>query len=398
MRNGNTIGKIIRVCLGIGICVAIGVTGWLLLSTQSTPQARSSVAGLTAQGATPDPHFARAYAARDFHFPQDHGPHPDFQTEWWYYTGNLADANGRQFGYQLTFFRRALVPPVNMPARQSDLASAQIYFAHFALTDVGSGQHVAFEKYSRGAGGLAGASAEPFHVFVEDWAVNGLTTAGDAVQLLAQNEAYSITLTLHSTKPLVTQGDRGWSAKSDAAGNASYYYSFTRLATTGTLRSPEGEYQVSGLSWMDHEWSTSALGPKAQGWDWFSLQLSDQRELMLFQVRNTDGTIDPVSGGMLIEPDGSTRRLSREQVKLDVLERWHSPQSGADYPVRWRVTIADGAIELDVAARIQTQENMLSVVYWEGAMTLQGQSNGNPVSGSGYVELTGYSTSLNGRF
>ena len=149
---------------------------------------------------------------------------------------------------------------------------------------------------------------------------------------------------------------------------------------------------------MDHEWSTSALGPNAQGWDWFSLQLSDQRELMLFQVRNTDGSIDPVSGGTLVLPDGSTRRLTRDEVKLDVLERWHSPTSGADYPVRWRVTIADLSTVLEVSARIKAQENNLSVVYWEGAMTLQGQSDGKPVSGAGYVELTGYSASLNGKF
>lgn len=390
--------KYVRLLIGIGCVVIVALGGGFLLSPRMPTPARSTVIGLASEGATPSPDFARAFAARQFVFPQDHGPHPDFQTEWWYYTGNLADAQGRQFGYQLTFFRRALVPPKDMPARQSDLASGQLYFAHFALTDESAGRHVAFEKFSRGAGGLAGATAEPYRVFVEDWAVTGLTTQGDAVQLVAHRGAYSITLALKSAKPAVAQGMQGLSAKSDTPGNASYYYSFTRMVTTGTLSSEEGMFTVSGWSWMDHEWSTSALGPHAQGWDWFSLQLSDQRELMLFQVRNTDGSIDPVSGGTLVLPDGSTRRLTRDEVKLEVLERWHSPSSGADYPVHWRVTIADLSTVLDINARIQAQENNLSVVYWEGAMTLQGQSDGKPVSGAGYVELTGYSASLNGKF
>jgi predicted secreted hydrolase len=390
--------KYVRLLMGVGFIAALAVGGWFLLRDQTATQARATVIGLTPESATPSPDFARAYTPRDFVFPQDHGPHPDFQTEWWYYTGNLADAQGRQFGYQLTFFRRALVPPKDMPVRQSDLASGQLYFAHFALTDENAGQHVAFEKFSRGAGGLAGATAAPYRVFVEDWAVTGLTTQGDAVQLVAHSGAYSITLDLKSAKPPVAQGERGLSAKSDTPGNASYYYSFTRMDTTGTLSSADSTFTVSGLSWMDQEWSTSALGPKAQGWDWFSLQLSDERELMLFQVRNADGSIDPVSGGTLVLPDGSTRRLTRDEVKLEVLERWHSPTSGADYPVRWRVTIADLSTVLEVSARIKPQENELSVVYWEGAMTLQGQSDGKPVSGAGYVELTGYSASLNGKF
>lgn len=387
-----------RLLMGMGFVVLLAAGGWLLLRDQAVSPVRSNVAGLPPEGATPNPDFARAFAPRNFAFPQDHGPHPDFQTEWWYYTGNLADAQGRQFGYQLTFFRRALVPPKDMPARQSDLASGQIYFAHFALTDVEAGRHVGFEKFNRGAGGLAGAAAMPYRVFVEDWAVTGLTAQGDAVQLVAQSGAYAIALNLKSTKPAVAQGERGLSAKSAVPGNASYYYSFTRMVTTGTLSGEDGMFTVSGLSWMDHEWSTSALGPNAQGWDWFSLQLSDQRELMLFQVRNTDGSIDPVSGGTLVLPDGSTRRLARDQVKLEVLERWHSPMSGADYPVRWRVTIADLSTVLEVSARVKQQENHLSVVYWEGAMMVQGRSDGKPVSGAGYVELTGYSASLNGKF
>ena len=391
-------GKYARLLIGLGIVVALAVGGWFLFRMQPSTQARSTVIGLAPENAAINPDYARATAAREFIFPQDHGPHPEYQTEWWYYTGNVEDASGRRFGYQLTFFRRALVPLKDMPARQSDLASSQVYFAHFAIADVSAGSHVAYEKFSRGAGGLAGASGSLYRVFVEDWAVTSLDAQGSAVHLTAHNGADAITLDLHSAKPVVEQGDRGLSAKSNAPGNASYYYSFTRMATTGTLSTAGDSFDVTGLSWMDHEWSTSALGPNAQGWDWFSLQLSDQREMMLFQVRNTDGSIDPVSGGTLVQPDGSTQRLTRDQVKIEVLERWRSPVSGAEYPVRWRISIASLSATLEVQARIKQQENNLSVVYWEGAVSIQRQDDGRQVNGVGYVELTGYSGSLNGKF
>jgi predicted secreted hydrolase len=393
-------GKLARSGLVLGVIVVVAAGIWWLNQPQPAAPARATIVGLSSNDATKDAitGFARAYAPRAFSFPLDHGPHLDYQTEWWYYTGNLTDAAGRHFGYQLTFFRRALAPPAQMPARQSDLATSQIYFAHFAMTDSSAQQHVSFERFSRGAGGLAGANAEPFHVFLEDWSTTALNAQGDQVRLKARNGAYQIELNLRALKPPVKQGDNGLSTKSTTPGNASYYYSFTRMDTAGILHTPDGEYRVTGSSWMDHEWSTSALGLNAQGWDWFALQLSDQRELMFYQFRNRDGSIDPVSSGTLVAQDGSSITLRQDQVKVEVLERWQNPQRTAEYPVRWRISIPSQNLSLDVTARLKNQQMDLAIVYWEGTVEVSGQANGAPINGVGYVELTGYSGSLNGRF
>lgn len=391
-------GKTTRILIGSGIVALVVLGIWLMTKPPRDVQTGTTVIGLTNGSSTPDAGFARAVSPRIFTFPLDHGPHLDFQTEWWYYTGNVHDATGQLFGYQLTFFRRALLPPQDVPPRRSDLASNQIYFAHFAITDIKAGQHEVSEQFSRGAAGLAGAFADPFRVFVYDWSASATISSANSVHLSARQGANAISLNLLALKPVVLEGQNGLSAKSEIPGNASYYYSFTRMATHGTLTTRNGTYDVDGLSWMDHEWSTSALGPHAQGWDWFALQLSDQRDVMLFQIRNNDGSIDPASGGTLVLADGSTRTFSLSAMHIQVLQRWRSPQSGAEYPVRWYVTIPQWAINLVVTAQIDNQENRTSVVYWEGAVNIQGLDGNQPVTGAGYVELTGYSQSLNGGF
>jgi len=353
--------------------------------------------------------FARALTPREFVFPLDHGPHLDFQTEWWYYTGNLEAGDpgdpgdrgdrgdrGARYGYQLTIFRRGLTPG----ATPGDgLRTNQIYFAHFAITDVARGTHRAAERFSRGAGGLAGAQGEPtFAVWLEDWRIEALNADGSAVRLRAQEAGLSLDLELRSAKPVVLQGERGLSPKSSAPGNASYYVSYTRLATTGTLTLDDQTVAVRGESWFDHEWSTSALGPQGQGWDWFSLQLSDGRELMLFQIRNADGSLDPVSGGTLIAADGTTTRLLADDVVLEPLETWTSPRSGATYPIAWRVVIAGHGLDLTVRARIPAQEMPFAFTYWEGTVAVTGTANGQTVMGFGYLEMTGYLGSMQGVF
>ncbi|MGB8648561.1 MAG: lipocalin-like domain-containing protein [Anaerolineae bacterium] len=332
--------------------------------------------------------FPQADRVRAFTYPQDHGPHPDYQTEWWYYTGNVDTSDGRHFGYQLTFFRRAITPTA--PGRASDWATNQIYFAHFAIADVQANTHSFTERFSRGAAGLAGAAGSPYHVWLEDWEIQSLSADGNKVQLRARDGSQALDLTLTSAKPIVLHGDRGLSAKSAAAGNASYYYSFTRLQTEGKLTSNGQTYAVQGLSWMDHEFGTTALGPQAVGWDWFSIQLSDNRELMFFQIRQKDGSIEPLSGGTLVEPDGTTRHLSKDEVKLGVLGTWTSPRSQATYPARWTLSIPSADVNLTLTPYISDQEMNVSFVYWEGAVRIDGQSRGAPVRGSGYVEMTGY--------
>lgn len=338
--------------------------------------------------------FERAWGVRPFTLPQDHGPHEGFQTEWWYYTGQVQAPDGRLFGFQLTFFRRGLRPGPG--PRIDTLATHQIYFAHFAVTDVATGQHRYHERFARGAGGLAGASAEPFRVWLEDWSASATNRDGSALRLRAQADDLRLDLALTARKPLVLHGDRGLSPKSDAPGNASYYIGYTRLDVHGELGVAGVNRAVAGSAWFDHEWSTSALGPGAQGWDWFSLQLDDQRELMFFVIRRSDGTLEGVSGGTLVEPDGSTRRLAVNDVAIEASKPWTSPASGARYPTRWRLRGPD--FDLDVRALVTAQELRTSFTYWEGAVGVKGYSHGRSVRGQGYVELTGYTRSLQGLF
>jgi len=335
--------------------------------------------------------FARAFEPIEFQFPQDHGPHEDFQTEWWYYTGNLQAESGERFGYQFTIFRRGLTP--GAPG-QAGLLTNQVYFSHFAITDVAAQTHRGIERFSRGAGGLAGARGEPFSVWLEGWRVDSLNADGSAVRLQGQDEAMGIDLTLRAVKPIVLQGERGLSAKSDAPGNASYYLSFTRMATEGALRVNGRTLTVTGESWFDHEWSTSALGENAVGWDWFSLQLSDGRELMLYILRLKDGGVEAVSGGTLVERDGTARRINLPDFAVTATGSWASPVSQAVYPSGWRLQIPTAQLDLTIDPYVQAQEMQISVTYWEGAVKVSGASNGQPVSGNGYVELTGYVDSL----
>jgi predicted secreted hydrolase len=343
----------------------------------------------------PDPGaegFARATSVRTFTLPGDHGPHFDFQTEWWYFTGNLEAEDGRAFGYQLTFFRRGLVP--GPPPGGPGLSAQQVFFAHLALTDVRAGTHDFEERWSRGWAPLAGARSEPFGVWLEDWRVDGLGGDTTSWRLKASLHGRPIELSLAARKPLALHGDRGLSAKSSDAGNASYYVGYTRLETRGTIAG----VAVRGHSWFDHEWSTSALGPGAVGWDWFSLQLDDGRELMLFQIRRADGSVEPVSGGTLVEADGRSRRLLATDVRVHVLEHWTSPESGAVYPSKWKIEIPVLALRLDVLPRLAAQEMRTSFTYWEGAVRVSGTSGDRSLAGRGYVELTGYARTMQGVF
>ncbi len=342
--------------------------------------------------------FTRADGSRVLTFPADYGPHPDYQTEWWYYTGNLETAEGRRFGYQLTFFRRGLLPPAQQPERSSAWAIEQVYMAHFALTDVADGQHHAFERFSRGAAGLAGAEAAPYRVWLEDWRVEEIEAEPDIVRLRAAQDGLALDLRLTDRKGPILHGDGGYSQKGPDPGAASYYYSQTRLATEGTVRLEGAVYPVTGLSWKDHEFSTSALGAEQVGWDWFALQLDDGSELMLFQIRRADGSLDPFSSGSYVLPDGTARPLARADFSIAPAETWRSPHTGATYPARWRLEVPALALTLDVTPCLADQELRVSYVYWEGAVRVSGARDGVAVQGQGYVELTGYAGSMQGQF
>lgn len=347
----------------------------------------AQISAIEAVGGSGAAGFARATAPRPFVFPQDHGPHQDFATEWWYYTGNLDTAEGRHFGFQLTFFRFGLAP--KLPERPSDWGTSNIYMAHFALSDVAGTKFYAFDRFSRGAAGLAGAQAEPFRVWLEDWSAEGVGGALPMRLRSAQGDA-AIDLTLDAGKPVVLQGDRGLSQKSPEPGNASYYYSLTRMPSRGTIRVGGASYEVTGLSWMDREWSTSSLGANLVGWDWFALQLSDGREVMYYQLRDKSGAADSLSSGTIVAADGTTTRFARDEIALEVLDTWASPRSGGRYPARWRLQVPSAQLDLTITPYLADQELPLTTVYWEGASQVAGTAAGQPVGGSGYVELTGY--------
>lgn len=336
--------------------------------------------------------FARADRLRKFRFPDDHGPHPNYRTEWWYYTGNLKSTGGRHFGFQLTFFRTALNAPPDRAGRASAWGTQDVYMAHFALSDVAAHRFYAFQRLSRAAFGLAGASAAPFRVWLEDWSVTGETAVGQPVsmQLSAEEQDVALDLRLVSDKPVVLHGRNGLSQKGTAAGQASYYYSLTRLCSAGVIRLGDEEFQVQGLSWMDREWSTSVLGDALQGWDWFALQLTDGQELMVYQVRQQSGGIHPLSSGTLVAADGTPQALTSADFQIEVLQTWQSPTDGTAYPAKWRVRIPGEAIDLTITPYMADQEMHTLIRYWEGAVRAQGTVQGRPLEGDGYVELTGY--------
>ena len=360
----------------------------------STPAVRASVVGLPTQASSAD--FAHVTGPRALVFPKDHGPHPEFQTEWWYYTGNLRSTDGRRFGFQLTFFRRAAAPIADLPNRTSEWAASQIYMAHFTLTDAANQKFHSFERFERGSVGLAGAVGDPsFKVWLDDWSVQQIDD--NAVHLQAREEKIAIDLRLEDQKGVVLQGDRGYSQKGPQPGNASIYYSQTRLKSQGTVTVDGESITVSGLSWLDREISTSSLSKGQVGWDWFSLQLDDGSELMAYVLRRSDGTINSFSNGTLIAPDGETKRLKREDFSIVSEATWKSPHSGGKYPARWRVRVPSINLDLQVEPLVPDQELNHSFTYWEGAVQVRGNYAGRAVEGNGYVELTGYAKSMEGQ-
>jgi len=377
------------------IVVLIVAAGFLLALNQpgAATEVQSSVQGLplSSEG------FARAEPGRAFQFPVDHGPHDEFQTEWWYYTGNLTAQSGERFGYQLTFFRRALLPLDERQERSSQWATEQVYLAHFTLSDIDRRQFRAFEKLGRGAAGLAGASGDPYYqVWLDNWSV--VQQGENQYRLYASAGEVELELVLVDQKGPALQGQNGYSQKGPEPGNASYYYSLSRLESAGKVTISGKAYDVRGYSWMDHEFSTSALSEGQVGWDWFALHLDDGSELMVYTIRREDGSIDEYSRGTFILQDGSLRHFKQDDFTIEVTDTWHSPHSGAQYPSAWTITIPAEAIRLDIKPLLKDQELNLSYTYWEGAVEFSGARLGKQVGGRGYSELTGYAQSMQGEF
>lgn len=344
--------------------------------------------------------FLQALESRAFSFPEDHADHPGFQTEWWYYTGNLITKDGKKpFGFQLTFFRVQLKPTPVVTA--SSWRTNQIFFAHLAMSDLQNGRFLTAEKMGRGAMGIGGVSLEAgrVRVFLHGWqtAIDGRTH-----RLQADSDEFGINLELLSEKPPVLHGERGLSRKGSGSGQASYYYSLTHLKCLGSISLGKDSFEVSGLGWMDHEFSSNVLSEYQVGWDWMGLQLSDGRELMLYVLRHRDGSVDPFSSGTLVEKDGTWVHLPKQAFVMEPADYWHSTRSKARYPSSWRVQVLPYHLSLRVIADLKDQElitgQSTQVTYWEGSVRATGTVSAQKVTGRGYVEMTGYAGAFSPAF
>ena len=346
--------------------------------------------GLRYLGGQADSRFARVSEPRELSFPRDHGSHDEFRSEWWYFTGNLDSADGRHFGFELTFFRVALAPSAAEP-RTSAWATTQVWMAHFAVTDVRGRRFLFAERFARGALGLAGATASPLKVWVQDWSVTGDADARNAeLALRAKDEHFAVSLALDAAAPVAAHGEHGFDVKGPEPGNASYYYSFPRLTARGSIEMDGTSTDVEGTAWMDREWSTSALSAGVLGWAWFGIQLSDGRELMFYRLRQADGTANRYSGGSLIDRDGTVTRLRVDDVESEPLAYWTSQRTHVTYPLAWKISIPAHGLALSVQPYLEDQEIDSTVRYWEGAVRVAGRAGTAQIVGEGYLELAGY--------
>lgn len=328
--------------------------------------------------------FQTALPGYEYQFPRDHGSHPDYKTEWWYYTGHLRTDDGHRFGFELTFFRVGIA--------QGDTTSRwdlrHLMPAHFAITDVDGKAFRFYEKMNRASAFTANAAVGKLDVFNESW--RAMTNRDGSWRLIATEGKDAIDLTLRSNKPPAIHGENGISVKALGAGYASHYYSMTALEVTGTVNGKK----CTGNAWMDHEFGSSALRENQQGWDWFSIQLDNETEIMLYVIRTKDGRPDVTSSGSLITSDGRVVHITRDQMRITPVSRWKSPKSGATYPLGWRIALPPFDVALTLTPLVDDQElvthGSTRVTYWEGAVDVSGSFGGTPVRGDGYVEMTGY--------
>jgi predicted secreted hydrolase len=328
-----------------------------------------------------------------FEFPRDYASHDRYKTEWWYYTGHLIADDGSRYGYELTFFRLGM--DVADGVENSPWSVHDAYLAHFAVSDIGRQRFFHAQRLTRGGTKFAGAEANAYHVWNENW--SGRASQGDQ-QLKAASSEYRINLNLHSDKPAVIHGENGVSQKAACVGCASHYYSFTRFITDGELVAHGKRMHVKGNSWMDHEFGSNQLTADQVGWDWFSIQLDDQTELMLYAMRRRGGGLDEHSSGTFVSTDGSSTHLQLADYRIKPTGSWHSNVSGATYPMGWQVEIPSRQLSLTISPQMQNQElnkqSQRDVTYWEGACDVGGTRDGKPISGQAYVELTGYASAF----
>lgn len=367
--------------------VLLGIAILIFMILPGKPEVLAEVANASTS------EFVPASPGYPYFFPRDHGSHEQFQTEWWYFTGHLFTTDGRRFGYELTFFRRG-IDSSDVRNNPSAWAMRYLYFAHFALTDEADDQFQFAEKLSRAGINKAGSQAGRLDVWIDRWSVKAVAPDHRQFQLQAQTEGFAIDLTVESRKPPVIHGMNGVSRKGQHPDHTSHYYSLTRLLTSGFVVVDGIRMAVTGMSWMDHEFGSADLAEGLVGWDWFSLQLENDHEIMAYGLRRADGTFDPSSSGTLVRPNGSTTTLSFEEIRVRALRQWTSTVSGGRYPNQWSFSIPSEEIELKISPRMTHQElvtrRSTNVTYWEGSVGVTGLWKGREIHGQGYVELTGY--------
>lgn len=366
--------------------VALVAVGWLAQRIENNAQDASGVSGTALLNAAPES-FKRVTGPAPLTFPSDHAMHPGFRNEWWYFTGNLFDASGRRFGFQFTLFRFA-VEPDERP--DSDFASDAIWMAHFAVSDVEDQRFVSGERFARDALGLAGATADEW--WLRDWTV---TRSDSGWRLQAQVDDASLELDLVPRKPVVLQGDAGYSQKGPTQGNASRYYSLTRIAADGRLVLDGKAREVTGSAWLDREWGSSQLGAGIAGWDWFALQLDDGRDLMLYRLRTETGEASRFSAGVLVAPGGDYRVLGHQDFEFEEIRRWED-RKGVKWPVAWHVRLPAEGLAFEVRPAFDAQRWYATVGYWEGAVDVV-DAEDERLLGRGYLELSGYADGGTGR-
>jgi predicted secreted hydrolase len=338
-------------------------------------------------------HFQFAVPGYRFQFPRDYFNHPGYQTEWWYYSGNLTTEQGRAFGFELALFRLGVAPPA---FRKSPWQVDDVYMAHVALSDLEARRFLYHERVNRGGPGIAGISQAEQRVWNGNWQVQW---RGNTQELDAVTDRFSLQLLLKPAKSLVLNGHNGFSQKAHGPGNASDYFSFTRLETSGTIIVGGERYQVTGSSWMDHEFSTAPKHSPVAGWDWLAIQLDNETEIMLYRVRLKGGIVSPCSSGTFTDSEGDGHYLGLHDFLLTPVQTWSSPRTHARYPIEWRIALPSLRLQLEATTPLKDQElvsdNSFSPTYWEGAIRLSGEEAGKTVKGVGYLELTGYAKPLN---
>lgn len=330
-----------------------------------------------------------------YEFPRDHFAHPEYQTEWWYYTGNLRAADGHRFGFELTFFREGIRLSAEQVANTAVTWKPDpIYLAHLAVSDIDGREFYHAERVNRAGPGLAGISLEQQRYWNGNWQVRWKSFQSQDQELEAVADRFSLKLDLTPEKPLVIHGQNGIDRKGPLPAEASHYISFTRLRASGTLEWKSKTYPLDGVAWMDHEFFSEPRDNTLAGWDWFAIQLDNDEELMLYRLRRTSGARDSYSSGTFIDASGQAHSLSASEFSLMPVEIWQSPASGAGYPISWSISVPSLGLALREETALPNQElfstSAASPSYWEGAVTYTGRIRSQPVKGIGYLEMTGY--------